>query len=156
MRETDDERFLLQAIELARSARAAGNHPFGAVLVIDGEVAATAENTVNSDLDPTAHAETNLVRIALRRLSPQGVAGASLYTSCEPCAMCSGAIYWAGIRRVIYGLAASELGKLAGDDFLVPCRELFARAERRVEVVGPLLFDEAVSVHQGYWPHSHS
>ena len=83
-----DERFAKQAIELARQARSAGNHPFGALLVLDGKVVLTARNTVGTDADPTAHAETNLVAQAIRRLRPEEIRRSVLYTSCEPCAMC--------------------------------------------------------------------
>ena len=145
------ERFIETAIALSREAREAGNHPFGALLVLDGVVALTARNTVHTDRDPTAHAETNLVAEAVRRLSPEQIARSVLYTSCEPCAMCVGKMYWAGIRSLVYALPAGELAKLAGGSFLVPCRDLLARAKDRVAVVGPLLVDEARSVHIGYW-----
>ena len=140
-----------QAIALARQARAAGNHPFGALLALDGAVILTAQNTVLADRDPTAHAETNLVRLAIRQLSPEQLRRCVLYTSCEPCAMCTGTIYWAGIRSVVFALASIELATMAGGDFLVPCREIFARAREQVAVAGPMLFDEARAVHLGYW-----
>jgi tRNA(Arg) A34 adenosine deaminase TadA len=145
------ERYIGQAIELARQARGAGNHPFGAVLVVDGEVVLTAQNTVMTDRDPTAHAESNLVAEAIRRLSREQIRRSVLYTSCEPCAMCAGKMYWAGIRAVVYALPASELAVLAGGDFLVPCAELFNRAAESVTVTGPLLVDEARAVHLGFW-----
>ena len=86
------DRFVRQTIELARQARAAGKHPFGSLLVLDDEVVLTAENTVTTDRDPTAHAETNLVAQAIQRLSPDQIRRSVLYTSCEPCAMCTGKI----------------------------------------------------------------
>lgn len=147
-----DEVFAKQAIELAREARRAGNHPFGALLVLDGQVVLTAVNTVGTDADPTAHAETNLVAEAIRRLTPDQRRRSVLYTSCEPCAMCVGKMYWAGIRSVVYALAAEELALLAGRDFLIPCRELFDRALEPVAVTGPLLRDQARDVHLGFWP----
>ena len=146
------ERFARQAIGLARQARAAGNHPFGALLVLDGDVIVSAQNTVFTDRDPTAHAETNLLARAIQDLTPEQLRGSVLYTSCEPCAMCVGKMYWAGIRSVVYALAAQELAKLAGGSFVIPCRELFARAAEAVAVIGPLLADEAREVHLGYWP----
>ena len=147
-----DERFARQAIELARQAKAAGNHPFGALLVLDGEVMASAQNTVFTDRDPTAHAETNLVSYAIRELSTDVIRRSVLYTSCEPCAMCVGKIYWAGIRSIVYALAAEDLAQLAGGSFLVPCRELLAKAAEPVTVIGPLLATDARDVHLGYWP----
>ena len=145
------EPFARQAIELARQARLAGNHPFGALLVVDGRVTLSAQNTVRTDRDPTAHAETNLVAQAIRQLTPDQIRRSVLYTSCEPCAMCVGKMYWAGIRSIAYALPVEELAALAGRDFLIPCAELFARAEERVSVTGPLLLNEAREVHLGFW-----
>ena len=150
--EDTDKSFLKHAIELARQARAAGNHPFGALLVLDGRVVLTARNTVATDRDPTAHEETNLVTSAIRQFSPDQIRRTVLYTSCEPCAMCVGKMYWAGIRSVVYALSVEELTALAGGRFLIPCRELLARAAEPVRVVGPLLLDEAREVHLGFWP----
>ena len=148
---TDHEHFIRQAIALAAQARREGNHPFGSILVLDGHVVLTATNSVATDRDPTAHAETNLVTTAIRELSPEAIRRALLYTSCEPCAMCVGKMYWAGIRAVAYGLSSQKLAELAGPDFLVPCRELFHRAAEPVTIVGPLLEDEARAVHVDYW-----
>jgi tRNA(Arg) A34 adenosine deaminase TadA len=149
--QSEHEPFIRQAIDLARDARRAGNHPFGALLVLDGAIVLTAMNSIATDRDPTAHAETNLVASAVRELSRGEISRAILYTSCEPCAMCVGKMYWAGIRSMGYGLSSESLAALAGRDFLMPCRELFARAVEPVAVVGPLLEDEARAVHEGYW-----
>ena len=146
-----DECFAKEAIDLARQARAMGNHPFGALLVLDGKVVLTALNTVGTDQDPTAHAESNLVAEAIRHLAPDQIRRSVLYTSCEPCAMCVGKMYWAGIRSLVYALPAEELALLAGRDFLIPCRELFARAVEPVLIVGPLPLTEAREVHLGFW-----
>jgi len=146
------EQFVRQAIELAREARADGNHPFGSLLTIDDTVVLTAKNTVFTDRDPTAHAETNLVAAAIRRLSPSEIRRRVLYTSCEPCAMCAGKLYWAGIRSVVYALSSEQLATMAGGNFLIPCTELFARAAETVTVAGPMLLNEAREVHIGYWP----
>jgi tRNA(Arg) A34 adenosine deaminase TadA len=147
-----DDQFLRQTVELARQARIAGNHPFGSLLVLDGAVVLTAQNTVSTDRDPTAHAETNLVADAIARLDPERIGRSTLYTSCEPCAMCAGTIYWAGIRSVVFALSSQELAVFAGGDFLVPCRELFARAVSPVEIVGPRPVAGASEVHVGFWP----
>ena len=153
--EGNDEHWMRRALELARLAREHGNHPFGAlVLGADGEVLAEAENTVVTEQDCTGHAETNVIRLVSRRFAPEQLAGSTLYTSTEPCAMCSGAIYWSGVGRVVYGLGAprfyASLGPKA-DELLVGCHELFSRASRPVAVSGPLLEDEALAVHQGFW-----
>lgn len=145
------EQFIRQAIDLARQARVDGNHPFGALLVLDGQIVLTAMNSVYTDRDPTGHAETNLIANAVRQLSPDQIGRAVLYTSCEPCAMCVGKMYWAGVRSVVYGLSSVDLAVLAGPKFLVPCRDLFARTSETVTVVGPMLVDEARAVHIGFW-----
>lgn len=146
------ERLIRHAIELARQARDAGNHPFGALLAIGGAIVLTAQNTVNTNRDPTAHAETNLVAAAIRRLLPDEIRRSVLYSSCEPCAMCAGTMYWAGIRSLVYALPSGELGAMTRRDFVVPCADLFARAREPVAVTGPLLLDEAREVHLGFWP----
>ena len=148
---------LRAAIDLARRARHRGNHPFGALLVdAAGLVVAEAENTVVSEHDATGHAETNLVRIASRRLDRACLRSCTMYASTEPCAMCSGAIYWSGISRVVYGLSEAGLRELTGSHegnptMSLPCRDVFAHSQGSVQVVGPALEDEARSVHDGFW-----
>ncbi|RFA15364.1 hypothetical protein B7R21_04940 [Subtercola boreus] len=151
---------LHRTIAIAAEAAAHGNHPFGALLTdADGAVVLTAENSVTTDSDVTAHAETNLVRLASAAFSAAELSAYTLYTSCEPCAMCSGAIFWSGIGRVVFAL--DEIGLLAvvGPDsdaptLLLPCREVFARGNRAVDVAGPALLDEARQPHLGFWaPH---
>jgi tRNA(Arg) A34 adenosine deaminase TadA len=146
-----DERLVRQAIELARSARQAGNHPFGALLALNGTVLLTAQNTITTDRDPTAHAESNLIAAAIRTLTPDQIRRSVLYSSCEPCAMCTGKMYWAGIRSIVYALPSEQLAALAARDFVIPCRELFSRSRENVQVVGPVLVDEAREVHLGFW-----
>ncbi|MFF7122082.1 MULTISPECIES: nucleoside deaminase [unclassified Streptomyces] len=152
-----DRTHLLAAIELAAGARKHGNHPFGALLTDSaGNVLLTAENTVLTERDVTGHAEINLVRLASRTLEPDQLIEATMYTSTEPCAMCSGAVYWSGIRRVVYALAAPELNVLAGADpneplLDLPCRQVFESGGNTVEVSGPYLYEEAAAVHAGYW-----
>ncbi|GJM42538.1 MAG: tRNA-specific adenosine deaminase [Ardenticatenaceae bacterium] len=142
-----------QAIALAKEAMANGDHPFGALLVKDGEVVLTAVNTIHSDNDITRHAELNLVSQASRQFTPEFLAACTLVTSTEPCAMCAGAIYWAGISKVVFGCSAITLREIAGDEFLIPCEEIFARSPRPFTVIGPLLEEESTAVHQQYWPH---
>jgi tRNA(Arg) A34 adenosine deaminase TadA len=148
---------LRRAIDVARSAREHGNHPFGAVLVdAAGRIVLEAENTVTTHRDATGHAETNLVRLASNQLDADELAGATLVTSTEPCAMCSGAIYWAGIGAVVYGLSESGLLAMTGahpenPTLALPCREVFAAGGRDIRVTGPLLEDEAATVHEGFW-----
>jgi tRNA(Arg) A34 adenosine deaminase TadA len=146
-----DEHLVRQTIELARRARQAGNHPFGALLALNGSVLLTAQNTIATDHDPTAHAESNLVAEAIRRLTSDQIRRSVLYSSCEPCAMCVGKMYWAGIRSIVYALPSDQLAALAARDFVIPCRELFSRSRETVHVAGPVLIDEAREVHLGFW-----
>ena len=148
----EPEKFMHQAIALAREAVANGDHPFGALLVRKGAVVLTAVNTVHTDHDITRHAELNLVSQASRQFSPEFLAECTLVTSTEPCAMCAGAIYWSGISRVVFGCSAAALGQIAGGDFLQPCKEIFAQGRRPVTVIGPVLEEEGTAVHQQYWP----
>ncbi|MCU1375284.1 MAG: CMP/dCMP deaminase zinc-binding, partial [Actinomycetia bacterium] len=103
-----DDAFLRQAIELSASARANGNLPFGAVLVLDGEVLLTAENATLTTGDVTRHAEIDLVR-ATAGWDRAVLAGATIYASGKPCPMCTGAIELAGIGRVVFGVDATTL-----------------------------------------------
>lgn len=146
-----EERLIREAIALAMRARQRGNPPFGALLASGEEVLLTAENTANTDGNLTCHAETNLVQKALREMTREQIAEAALYTSTEPCVMCTGAIYWAGIRKVVYALPSEELAKLGRGSFAISCRELFARAGEKTEVAGPFLVDEALKVHENFW-----
>jgi tRNA(Arg) A34 adenosine deaminase TadA len=152
-----DTNLLRRAIAVAQRSRERGNHPFGALLADEsGNVRLESENTVVTAADCTGHAETNLVRLACSQLTAEVIASATLYTSTEPCAMCAGAIYWAGIPRVVFGLREDQLYAMTGADpknptLLLPCREVFARGQRPTEVVGPLLEEEARAVHEGFW-----
>jgi tRNA(Arg) A34 adenosine deaminase TadA len=152
----DDLRFMRAAIDVARRARDNGNHPFGAVLVDEqGHILMEAENTVVTDRDCTAHAETNLMRQASAKYDPDFLAKCTMYTSTEPCPMCAGAVYWANVRRVVFGLSQQGLHEMiaeGGEEVLhLPCRKLFALGRKHIEVVGPMLEEEARKVHVGFW-----
>ena len=148
---------LRRAIFVSIEAKQHGNHPFGAVLTDEaGTQVLEAENTVVTHSDVTGHAETNLVRLATKRYSLAELRGFTLYTSCEPCAMCSGAIYWAGIGRMVYALPEQDLIPLTGDDpqnptLDLPSREVLARGQRTVVVAGPALEEQAAEPHRGFW-----
>jgi tRNA(Arg) A34 adenosine deaminase TadA len=152
-----DVGLLARSVDLARQARASANHPFGALLAgPDREVLIEAENTVVTEQDCTGHAETNLVRAASSQFDPEFLTRCTLYTSTEPCAMCAGAIYWAGIGRVVFALSEASLRELTGVNaanptLALPCREVFSRGPRRIAVEGPALEDEVRLVHAGFW-----
>ena len=151
-----DLNLMLFALDVAKKARRNGNHPFGAILVDEhGTILWESQNTVLTEKDCTAHAELNLIRQASNQFHPDFLATCSLYTSTEPCPMCAGAIYWGNVRRVVYGLSEEGLYEIAGnnleDVLYLPCREVFERGHKPIEVVGPVLEDEARRVHEGFW-----
>jgi tRNA(Arg) A34 adenosine deaminase TadA len=152
-----DESGLRQAFVVAAKAHEHGNHPFGCVLVnAAGKVLLEAENGYMPARDMTAHAERLLATAASRKYRPAELAAATMYTSAEPCAMCAGAVYWAGIGRVVYGLSEARLKQITGSHeenptLDLPCRTVFSAGQRKVEVVGPLLEDEAAAQHKGVW-----
>jgi tRNA(Arg) A34 adenosine deaminase TadA len=154
--ESSDLRLLRRTFALAQEARGSGNLPFGALLADpNGTVLLEARSRVISEHDCTAHAETTLVRMACRELSPEALAAATFYSSTEPCAMCSGAIYWAGLTRVVFGVGLETFRQLTPDDSergpQLSCRDVFASGGRSVAVSGPLLEDEGLVVHEGFW-----
>lgn len=145
------ERLVSQCYEIAARAVAHGNHPFGALLSINGDVLLTAENTVVTLHDPTGHAELNLVRTAARTIGLDMMAQTTLYTSTEPCAMCAAAISWAGIRTVTYGCGGDTLEAIVDGHFYIPCREIFERMTSGVTVVGPVLESLGLEQHEAFW-----
>jgi tRNA(Arg) A34 adenosine deaminase TadA len=152
-----DEDFLRRTFDVARRALTHGNHPFAAILVDEHHnVLIEAENGYMPSRDGTAHAERLLATQACTTLPPGLLAKATLYSSAEPCAMCAGAIYWAGIGRVVYGLSEHRLRDITGDHpenptLNLPCRDVFNSGQRAIEVVGPMLEDEATEPHAGVW-----
>ena len=146
------ERFVRRCFELARQAVEAGNHPFGALLTREDTVLLEDRNTVGTD-GVTGHAELNLVRRALAEIGRDALTECTLYTSTEPCAMCAGAIYWARIPRVVFGCSVEGLASVTEGTLVMPCREVFARSDRRVAVTGPVLPEDALDVHREFWPH---
>lgn len=152
-----DVEHLRWTIGLAAQAREHGNHPFGSLLVdAGGNVLLEAENTVVTDRDCTGHAELNLVRAASKSLEPADLRDCTLYASTEPCAMCAGAIFWSGIGRVVFALSSAALMTMLGEEAAagrldVSSRDVLERGGHPVEVVGPLIEDEAREVHAGFW-----
>jgi tRNA(Arg) A34 adenosine deaminase TadA len=139
----DDARFLRRAIALAIEARTRGDEPFGAILVHDGDIVMEARNAVHSDNDVTQHAEIRLVSKACRSLPSAMIEYSTLYTSTEPCQMCTSAIHWAGVPLVVFGYAAARLKTLVRGT---------SDAERpAARYEGPWLAEEAFAPHDGYW-----
>ncbi|MDQ7971746.1 MAG: nucleoside deaminase [Rhodocyclaceae bacterium] len=148
-------RHLRRADAVARRAMAMGRHPFGALLLApDGETVLAEQGNI----DTVNHAEATLARTAAANYPGAYLAQCTLVTTFEPCAMCAGTVYWAGIGRVLYGAEETALLALTGDHpenptLSLPCREVFARGQRAVEVIGPVeaVAEEMVATHRGFW-----
>ncbi len=153
-----DLALLRRTFELAREARKSGNTPFGALVADAGGnvIAERGNESAPPDGDPTRHAEVVATAAAWHVLGDEGMNQATLYASAEPCVMCTGASYWTGIGRIVYGMSEHSLLELTGDDpenptFALPCREVLAHGQRPITVIGPLLEAEAAQVQEGYW-----
>ncbi|GLS15020.1 nucleoside deaminase [Hydrogenophaga electricum] len=148
-------RHLRRANEVALRAMRMGRHPFGALLVApDGETVLAEQGNI----DTVNHAESTLARTAAANYPGEYLARCTLVTTFEPCAMCAGTVYWAGIGRVVYGAEETALLALTGNHpenptLSLPCREVFARGQRPTEVVGPVpaVAAEMLATHAGFW-----
>jgi len=146
---------LRAANDIARAALAQGHHPFGALLVAaDGETVLMTQGNVDS----VNHAEAVLARDAARRFDAATLWGCTLVTTVEPCAMCAGTQYWAHIGRLVYGMSEHALLVLTGahaenPTLDLPCREVFARGQKAVQIVGPVaeVEDEIAALHRDFW-----
>lgn len=155
--EPRDGMYLRQAIALSRTARQRGNRPFGAIIVAaDGKVLGQGWNSNGETGDCTAHAEVQAIRDASRHHGRDAMENATIYASGEPCVMCAGAIFWANLRRVVYGIDDQRLRVFRGErleqrDVELSCREVFHAAPFAVACMGPALVDEASAPHVGAW-----
>lgn len=151
-----DARLLRRSFAVARAARAAGNHPFGALLAGPDGTVLMEQGNVATGRDRTAHAERVLMSRASQAYPPELLRDCTMYASAEPCAMCAGAVYWTGVGRVVYGLGERDLKAITGPHrenptLDLPCRTVFAAGQRPTTVVGPLLDAEAAGLHEGAW-----
>jgi len=115
----NDKKFLLMAVELASKSIDLGGGPFGAVLTIGGKLLSDGYNRVVQTNDPTAHAEILAIRQAASALKTHNLDTCTLYTSCEPCPMCLGAIYWSGIKKVVYACNRTDAEEAGFSDKLI-------------------------------------
>ncbi len=146
---------LREANAVALRALAAGHHPFGAILVAPDHATVLLEQ---GNIDSVQHAESTLARLAAGRLPGDYLWSCTLYTTFEPCVMCAGTQYWADIGRLVYGAAERTLLDLTGAHeenmtFDLPCREVFARGQKPIEVHGPFpeLEAELLAPHRDFW-----
>lgn len=148
---------LTRVIELSLEARNRGDHPFGALLAVDGDIVATARNRVRTDSDLTAHAETVLIR-KLEREGKLGLLAAGvIYASCEPCPMCVGAMFFAGARTVAFALSHTRLNAIARPEgapehgFSIGAHDIGGSARPPMTFRGPEREDDAAAAHLGFW-----
>lgn len=136
-----DRRLLARAVELSAAAHALGNRPFGSVLAdTDGHILAEGQNDQCSSADPTGHAEMNIIR-RVAGLPAAKLAGATIYASGEPCAMCAAAIFWSGIRRVVFAASGELFPQLESPDaklLSLSCAEVISHGSHPIEVIGPV------------------
>lgn len=145
--------FLKRTIELSRFAIQHGNQPFGAMLVHDNKILLEAENTAITRKNPTNHAELNVVQEALRLYDVDFLAQCTLYSSNEPCPMCAGAIFFAGIQNVVFACSEKRLNEIIGTVGLeLSGSDVFDKVRsHKIEVIGPLAEDEAAAIHLQFW-----
>ena len=143
-----------KAIELSIENIASGGGPFGAVITRDGEIIATGVNRVTSEHDPTSHAEVNAIRSPCRKLNTFDLAGCEIYTSCQPCPMCLGAIYWAHIDKIYYGNTKTDAKEIGFDDSFIYDELALPDSLRRLPAES-MLSDEAIRAFR-LWDESDS
>jgi len=140
-----DKQMMREAIRLSAESVKNGGGPFGAVIAKDGEIIAGTSNCVTLNNDPTAHAEVSCIREACRKLGTFSLEGYSIYTSCEPCPMCLGAIYWAHLDRIYYANDRKDAAAIDFDDDFI-YQELAKPMDQRTTPIISMLRDEALPV----------
>ncbi|MGE5420047.1 MAG: nucleoside deaminase [Chloroflexota bacterium] len=133
--ENKDKIFLSRAVKVAMEGMEKGGGPFGAVIVCNGKIVAEAFNKVVLSHDPTAHAEIIAIREACSKLGSHDLSDCTLYTSCEPCPMCLGAIYWSGIKQVFFASDRNDAGKSGFSDKLIYDEIALDPAARKVSFI---------------------
>ena len=146
-----DEVFMEKAIELSRLAVEHGNEPFGAVLVKDDEIVFTNENQIYTKHDPTFHAEAGLIREFCAKTGISELQEYTLYSSCEPCFMCSGAMVWVKLGRLVYGASNIELENILGKEGCNCSKLVFDNSFWKPEVTEGVLRDESLEVLRDYF-----
>ena len=138
-----------EAIRLASANVENGGGPFGAVIARGGEIIATGVNRVTANCDPTAHAEVSAIRAAAQKLGTFYLSGCEIYSSCEPCPMCLGAIYWARLDRLFYGNTKADAARIGFDDAFI-YKELALPLSERTLRAEQLLGKEAIATFEAW------
>ena len=146
-----DEVFMQKAIELSRLAVAHGNEPFGAVLVKDGEIVFTNENQIYTRHDPTFHGEAGLIREFCAQTGVTDLRDYTMYSSCEPCFMCSGAMVWVKLGRLVYGASNIELEAILVNEGCCCSQMVFDHSFWQPQVTAGVLREESLSILREYF-----
>lgn len=146
-----DHHFMKQALQLAKQAVENKNEPFGALLVKKNEIVFAGENCIHTNFDPTHHAELGLIRDFCHTNQITDLSQYTLYTSCEPCCMCSGAIVWSKVGRIVYSLSHDELAEIAGFNIMLGSDEVFSKSPHQPVVTGGVLKEESLSIYRSYF-----
>jgi guanine deaminase len=141
-----EDELMRKAIAATREGIAAGQSPFGAIIVKAGEVVAATYNTVWRDTDPTAHAEVNCLRKAAQALATINLKGCTLYSNCEPCPMCLAAIHWAKVDRVVFGASIDDAAMAGFSELRIPAEKLAQMGGSHLKVEGGVLRDECAAL----------
>ena len=144
----DFERAMQQAIGEAKRSRQAGNKGYGALLLIGQQVVASAHDTAAMENDPSLHAEVNAIRQAVRVTGDANLSGALLFSTCEPCPMCSALAVWANVTTIVYGASIEKTAQLGKARIMLGAKEVVERSPRMVEVIGDVLAQECLDLYR--------
>ncbi|HHX70140.1 MAG: nucleoside deaminase [Miniphocaeibacter sp.] len=155
----DHNYYLKEAVKVSEESLAKGNHPFGAILVSpEGEIILRQGNVEVTKKSSIGHAETKLMEKAGELFDKEYLWNCTMYTTCEPCVMCCGAVYWTNVGTIVYGVSEKKLLEITGSDdrnptFDLPSREVFSRGQKNIKVIGPIeeMTEEILRPHLNYW-----
>ncbi len=144
----DDEKFMAAAIDAATEGVEAGQTPFGACIVRDGEIITAAHNAVWSDTDITAHAEVQAIRAACRKLNTIDLTGCVIYSTCEPCPMCFAACHWAKISKIVFGARIADAEKAGFSELAISNEQMKTLGRSGVKIAGDFLRNECIKLFE--------
>lgn len=144
-------KFMKEALKLAQRAMDNGDEPFGAILVKDNIIVATSENSIMSMSDPTKHAELKLISDYTQKMQIRDLSEYTMYTSCEPCFMCSGATVWAHLGCLVYSASSSDLNAIIDEKLFSSSEIVYEHSHHQPKVVKNVLQDEGITILKSYF-----
>ena len=145
-----EEYFMQKALDLANAAKESGNEPFGAILVKNDEIIKEGNNQIHTNSDPTNHAELGIIRDFCQETGITDLSDYTLYTSCEPCCMCSGAMVWSKLGKMCYSVSHDELAAIAGSNIMISSDEVFSKSPHSPTVQPRVLNEEGIKILRSY------